>query len=177
MVDLDNTLWGGVIGDDGLSGIEIGQGSAAGEAYLAFQRYLKSLQERGVLLAVCSKNEPATAELPFAQHPDMVLKRGRFLTPADIEESRRVVVIGGEIRQNLFSERIPLGERVRIRGIEFTVIGAAANEAARVEALCKSLGTPLVVSEPVARQTRHAWRALGSHALRGVEKPLALFTL
>ena len=67
-----------------------------------------------------------------------------------------------------------IGTRSRI---EFTVIGAAANEAARVEALCKSLGTPLVVSEQVARQTRHAWRALGSHALRGVEKPLALFTL
>ncbi len=67
-----------------------------------------------------------------------------------------------------------IGTRSRI---EFTVIGAAANEAARVEALCKTLGTPLVVSEQVARHTRHAWRALGSHALRGVEEPLALFTL
>lgn len=53
----------------------------------------------------------------------MVIKRGRFLVPADIEESRRVVVIGGEIRENLFSERIPIGERIRIRGVEFTVIG------------------------------------------------------
>ena len=67
-----------------------------------------------------------------------------------------------------------IGTRERI---EFTVIGAAANEAARIEALCKTLGTPLVVSEQVARHTRHAWRALGSHALRGVEKPVALLTL
>ena len=67
-----------------------------------------------------------------------------------------------------------IGTRERI---EFTVIGAAANEAARIEGLCKQLGTPLVVSEQVARHTRHAWRPLGSHALRGVEKPLALFTL
>ena len=67
-----------------------------------------------------------------------------------------------------------VGTRERI---EFTVIGAAANEAARIEALCKTLGTPLVVSEPVARHTRHRWRALGSHALRGVEKPVALLTL
>lgn len=53
----------------------------------------------------------------------MVLKRGRFLTQADVDEARRVVVIGGEIRQNLFSERPALGERVRIRGVDFTVVG------------------------------------------------------
>jgi adenylate cyclase len=67
-----------------------------------------------------------------------------------------------------------IGTRERI---EFTVIGAAANEAARIEALCKTLGAPLVVSEQVARHTRHAWRSLGSQALRGVEKPVELLTL
>ncbi len=67
-----------------------------------------------------------------------------------------------------------VGTRSRI---EFTVIGAAANEAARIEALCKTLGAPLVVSQAVARHTGHAWRRLGSHALRGVETPLELFTL
>jgi adenylate cyclase len=61
--------------------------------------------------------------------------------------------------------------------IEFTVIGAAANEAARIEALCKTLGAPLVVSDAVARYTRHAWRPLGRHPLRGVEKPVELLTL
>ena len=54
---------------------------------------------------------------------NMVLKRGRFISQADVDEARRVVVIGGEIRQNLFSERIPLGERIRVRNADFTVIG------------------------------------------------------
>ena len=67
-----------------------------------------------------------------------------------------------------------IGTRARI---EFTVIGAAANEAARIEALCKTLGTPLVVSDTVARYTRHAWRPLGRHPLRGVKKAVELLTL
>ena len=76
VLDLDNTLWGGVIGDDGLEGIVLGQGSAAGEAYLEFQRYVKGLMERGVVLAVCSKNDEANALLPFEQHTEMALRRG-----------------------------------------------------------------------------------------------------
>jgi FkbH-like protein len=73
--DLDNTLWGGVIGDDGLEGLVLGEGSAAGEAHLALQRYAKQLKERGVILAVCSKNDPAIAEAAFNDHPEMLLKR------------------------------------------------------------------------------------------------------
>jgi FkbH-like protein len=75
VLDLDNTLWGGVIGDDGLENIVIGQGSALGEAHADFQRYALDLSRRGVILAVCSKNDEANAWLPFDTHPDMVLKR------------------------------------------------------------------------------------------------------
>jgi FkbH-like protein len=75
VLDLDNTLWGGVIGEVGLEGIVLGEGSAAGEAYLALQRYAKSLAERGVILAVCSKNEPAIVEDAFRDHPEMLLRR------------------------------------------------------------------------------------------------------
>jgi FkbH-like protein len=75
VLDLDNTLWGGVIGDDGLAGIVLGQGNALGEAYLAFQRYAQALSRRGVILAVCSKNDPANAMLPFESHPEMVLNK------------------------------------------------------------------------------------------------------
>ena len=75
VLDLDNTIWGGVIGDDGIEGIVLGQGSAAGEAYAAFQRYVKSLSDRGVILAVSSKNDAAVAEAAFGNHPEMVLKR------------------------------------------------------------------------------------------------------
>lgn len=75
VLDLDNTLWGGVIGDDGLERIVLGQGSAEGEAFVAFQRYVRDLTRRGVILAVCSKNDEANALLPFTSHPEMVLKR------------------------------------------------------------------------------------------------------
>ena len=76
VLDLDNTLWGGVVGDDGVEGIVIGQGSALGEAYAAFQDHCRELVRRGVILAVCSKNDEANALEPFDRHPDMVLQRG-----------------------------------------------------------------------------------------------------
>ena len=73
VLDLDNTLWGGVIGDDGVGGIVIGQGSALGEAHLAVQSYAQQLLERGILLAVCSKNDEQIARSAFSL-PDMILK-------------------------------------------------------------------------------------------------------
>jgi FkbH-like protein len=75
VMDLDNTMWGGVIGDDGMEGITLGQGSALGEAYIAFQDYARELSRRGVILAVCSKNDEVNAVEPFEKHPDMVLRR------------------------------------------------------------------------------------------------------
>src|SRR5271157_5035827 len=74
VLDLDNTLWGGVVADLGAGGIRLGQGSGEGEAFLAFQNYVKELQRRGVLLAVCSKNDDANAREPFEKRPDMILK-------------------------------------------------------------------------------------------------------
>jgi FkbH-like protein len=75
VLDLDNTLWGGVIGDDGLEGIVLGQGSALGEAFIGFQSYARELSRRGVILAVCSKNDAANAAEPFDKHPEMLLKQ------------------------------------------------------------------------------------------------------
>jgi len=75
VLDLDNTLWGGVIGDDGLDGIVLGQGTPLGEAYIAFQNYARELSRRGVILAVCSKNDETNAREPFEKHPDMILRR------------------------------------------------------------------------------------------------------
>ncbi|MAI78969.1 MAG: methoxymalonyl-ACP biosynthesis protein FkbH [Deltaproteobacteria bacterium] len=74
VLDLDNTLWGGVIGDDGLGGIQLGQGEPEGEAFIAFQRYARALRERGVLLAVCSKNTESIAKEVFEKHTEMVLR-------------------------------------------------------------------------------------------------------
>ncbi len=75
VLDLDNTLWGGAIGDDGLDGIVLGQGSPLGEGFLAVQDYARDLARRGVILAVSSKNDAACALKPFERHPDMVLRR------------------------------------------------------------------------------------------------------
>ncbi|WP_206242078.1 HAD-IIIC family phosphatase [Novosphingobium terrae] len=74
VLDLDNTLWSGIIGDDGMGGIRLGQGDPVGEAHLALQQQALALHGRGIVLAVCSKNEEATARQVFREHPDMVLR-------------------------------------------------------------------------------------------------------
>jgi FkbH-like protein len=74
ILDLDNTVWGGVIGDDGLEGIKVAQGDATGEAHLDLQRVALSLRDRGVVLAVSSKNTDEVARKPFLEHPEMLLK-------------------------------------------------------------------------------------------------------
>ena len=75
VLDLDNTLWGGVIGDDGLEGIVLGQGSATGEGFIAVQDYAREQGRRGIILAVCSKNDEANALEVFEKHPEMLLRR------------------------------------------------------------------------------------------------------
>lgn len=73
VLDLDNTLWGGVIGDDGMGGIEIGE-LGRGHAFTNFQKWLKELKECGIILAVCSKNNEEVAKEPFEKHEEMVLR-------------------------------------------------------------------------------------------------------
>ena len=74
VLDLDNTIWGGVIGDDGLEGIQCAQGDPTGEAHLTVQRLALQLRDRGVVLAVSSKNNDEVARLPFQKHPEMLLR-------------------------------------------------------------------------------------------------------
>ena len=78
VLDLDNTLWGGVVGDDGMEGIRIGE-LKDGKIYSDLQRYFKALRNRGILLAVCSKNEYDAAIRPFREHPEMVLREDDFV--------------------------------------------------------------------------------------------------
>ena len=73
VLDLDNTLWGGVIGEDGLAGVKLG-GGTGGEAFVAFQEYVLKLKERGVILAVASKNNEADVLEVFERHPDMRIR-------------------------------------------------------------------------------------------------------
>lgn len=101
VLDLDNTLWGGVIGDDGLEGIELG-GIGSGESFTRFQRYLLQLRNRGLLLAVCSKNNDEVARAVFQQHSAMVLRESDIAVfvanwnakSANIEEIGRILNIG-----------------------------------------------------------------------------------
>lgn len=74
IIDLDNTIWGGLIGDDGIENIELGN-LGVGKAFTEFQHWLKKLNERGIILAVCSKNDEEIAINVFNNHPDMVLKK------------------------------------------------------------------------------------------------------
>jgi FkbH-like protein len=74
ILDLDNTVWGGVIGDDGLEGIQLGHGLGVGKAFTEFQMWVKKLKQRGIIICVASKNNEETAKEPFEKHPDMVLK-------------------------------------------------------------------------------------------------------
>lgn len=73
VLDLDNTLWGGIIGDDGMKNIEIGD-LGIGKAFTKLQTWLLQLKQRGIILAVCSKNTESIAKEPFEAHPDMVLR-------------------------------------------------------------------------------------------------------
>lgn len=78
ILDLDNTLWGGVIGDDGMEGIQIGHGIGIGKAYTEIQLWARKLRQRGIILCVASKNNEQTAREPFLHHPDMVLSLDDF---------------------------------------------------------------------------------------------------
>lgn len=73
ILDLDNTTWGGIIGDDGIENIQIGA-LGIGKAFSEFQYWVKKLKQRGIIVAVCSKNTESIAMEPFEKHPDMVLK-------------------------------------------------------------------------------------------------------
>lgn len=73
ILDLDNTLWGGIIGDDGLEGIQLGHGLGIGKAFTEFQMWIKKLRNRGIIICICSKNDEEKAKEPFIKHPDMIL--------------------------------------------------------------------------------------------------------
>jgi FkbH-like protein len=77
VLDLDNTLWGGVVGEGGVQNLILGRDHPMGEAFLDFQRYVKDLQRRGVILAVCSKNDTENAREGFS-HPDSILRLDDF---------------------------------------------------------------------------------------------------
>lgn len=98
ILDLDNTLWGGIIGDAGVENIVIGHETPAAEAYTEFQKYVKKLKERGIILAVCSKNDESIARSGF-NHPDSVLSSDDFIVFKANWQSKDINII--EIAQEI----------------------------------------------------------------------------
>lgn len=78
ILDLDNTLWGGIVGDDGWENIQIGHGLGIGKAFSEFQQWVRKLKDRGIILCVCSKNDEDKAREPFEKNPEMVLRLDDF---------------------------------------------------------------------------------------------------
>ena len=74
ILDLDNTVWGGVVGDDGWENIQVGHGLGIGKAFTEFQEWVKKLKNRGIIIAVCSKNDEDKAKEPFEKNPEMILR-------------------------------------------------------------------------------------------------------
>lgn len=97
-IDLDNTLWGGVIGDDGVENIEIGQETPKGQSFSEFQDYLKMLQKQGIILTIISKNDENNA-LAGLEHPQMKLRKDDFIDiKANWEpKSKNLIDIANEI--------------------------------------------------------------------------------
>ena len=123
ILDLDNTAWGGIIGDDGIDNIQIGS-LGIGKAFSEFQYWIKKLKSRGIILAVCSKNTESVAKEPFEKHPDMVLSlqdisvfRANWENKVDnIRQIQRIINIGFDsivflddnpFERNIVKENIP----------------------------------------------------------------------
>ncbi|MCB9170913.1 MAG: HAD-IIIC family phosphatase [Flavobacteriales bacterium] len=120
VLDLDDTLWGGIVGDDGWENLHLGGHDPAGESFVDLQRTLKGLKERGVMLAIASKNERSTALEAIAKHPEMVLRESDFVAMridwndkgANVADIIRELNIGA--RSVMFIDDNPV-ERARVR--------------------------------------------------------------
>ncbi len=177
VLDLDNTVWGGVIGDDGLEGIRIGQGSAEGEAFLEVQRLALDLKRRGVILAVCSKNEEATARSVFREHPEMLLRetdiaifQANWLDKAsNIEAIAKALEIGVDALVLLDDNG---AERAQVRAaLPLVAVPEIGNDAAQYPAILTAAGYFEAVSFSNEDQTRA--ESYAANALRAEVKAKA----
>lgn len=143
-LDLDNTLWGGVLGEEGLAGIQLGE-DYPGNVFKAFQRELRALRDRGILLAVCSKNNEAEAVQALESHPDGILRRGDFAAlrinwkdkPTNLREIAQELSIGTDALA-FFDDSPVEREWVRREMPEVRVIDVPVSPAAYVRALRES---------------------------------------
>ena len=164
--DLDNTLWGGVIGEDGLGGIKIGAPSAEGEAFAALQGYALELKQRGILLAVCSKNDESDARLPLDRHEGMLLKADDFVAfvanwndkPQNLRAIAKKLNLG--VESFVFVDDNPV-ERARVRRElpEVAVVDIGSDPAGFVPALHKGLYFESLARSQEDKQRHESYRA------------------
>ncbi|HTU26369.1 MAG TPA: HAD-IIIC family phosphatase [Pirellulales bacterium] len=145
VLDLDNTLWGGVVGETGPLGVELGE-SPNGEAFRAFHRHVKALSQRGCLLAVCSKNNLDDARQPFLQNPSMHLKLDDFAAFEASWEPKSVAIrrIAATLRLGLdsfvfFDDNPFEREEVRTALPEVTVVNVPEDPTEYIAALERGL--------------------------------------
>jgi FkbH-like protein len=173
VLDLDNTLWGGVLGDDGAEGLVLGAGDPLGEAFAAFQRYLLRLKERGVLLAVNSKNDRDLVLSAFRTRPEMVLRVEDFaVIRANWEpKSDNLREIGAELNIGLdalvFVDDNP-AEREQVRRAlpEVRVLELGTDPSDYATALDRTgwLDTAAITHEDLARTSLYAANAARSES-------------
>ncbi|NIZ92255.1 HAD-IIIC family phosphatase [Kineococcus rubinsiae] len=173
--DLDGTLWGGVVGEDGVGGVLVGDGPA-GEAFQAFQEHLRRLQQRGVLLAVVSKNNDADARAPFEQRPEMRLGLEHFAAFLATWEPKadQIARLAGELGLGLdsfvFVDDNPVErEQVRRALPEVGVVALPADPAGFVRALAEFPGmeTASLTEEDARRTSSYRARAEVARARDG----------
>jgi FkbH-like protein len=175
-LDLDNTLWGGIVGEDGPAGITLG-GTPEGEAYLAFQEYLLALRARGVLLAVTSKNNEGDALEVFEQHPETRLHRSDFAAfianwedkPSNLRALAKTLDIG--LEEIVFVDDNPV-EREVVRRLlpQVEVVDLPGNPSEYVRALSDSLlfEAAAVTSEDLGRAEHYRAREAAAELEREV---------
>jgi FkbH-like protein len=167
VLDLDNTVWGGVVGEAGPHGIEIG-GTTEGEAFAAFQKQVKRLKQSGVLLAACSKNNDADAREPFEKNDGMILRLDDFAAfhaswdakPSRLREIARELNVGLDSLV-FFDDNPAEREHVRAELPEVTVIEVPAEPALYVRALVESLAfeTAALTEADASRAEQYAAEA------------------
>ena len=143
VLDLDNTLWGGVIGDDGVGGIHLGD-EHPGRAFKELQRAVLGLRDRGILLALSSKNDPAVVHDALANHPEMLIKLKDFAATRInwLPKSKNLREIASELNIGLdslvFFDDNPVERAEVAEGApEVLVVDVPADPAQYVRALCE----------------------------------------
>ena len=185
ILDLDNTLWGGVIGDDGIENIRLGNGTGEGEAFLNFQKWVRALLDRGVMLAVCSKNTRELAEEPFKSHPEMHLTLDDISVfvanwqdkASNIEYISNTLNIG--LDSLVFVDDNPIERSlVRARLPEVSVPELPADPAYFVEILSKaSFFESFSLTEEDKKKTQTYKETADRHSLKSQTKNLKQFLL